>query len=267
MIITDQFVVLNMPKTGSTFVRDVLRRVHEKRMGKAAWHRLLYWSGLRKEPLFQDLRLPHVLLRGREHQYSQHGTYQQIPHEHRHKAILTVIRHPCDRLVSEYEYRDWARIPVDTDVVRAMFPSFPDLSFPEFIRFVDCFRLPRRLPKGKLNAAVGEQSVLFFQFYAKDPQTVLSSLTDEYIDSGAYRSDIADVTFLRTESLNRDLHDCLLRYGYWEKDIGFILDENKIRPTGSRRGDGQRWQDYFTPELEADIRRRERLLYRIGGYN
>jgi hypothetical protein len=23
----------------------------------------------------------------------------------------------------------------------------------------------------------------------------------------------------------------------------------------------------FTPELEADIRRRERLLYRIGGYN
>jgi hypothetical protein len=35
----------------------------------------------------------------------------------------------------------------------------------------------------------------------------------------------------------------------------------------SRRGDGQRWQDYFTPELEADIRRRERLLYQIGGYN
>lgn len=33
MIITDQFVVLNMPKTGSTFVRDVLRRVHEKWKG------------------------------------------------------------------------------------------------------------------------------------------------------------------------------------------------------------------------------------------
>src|SRR5918996_333485 len=63
------------------------------------------------------------------------------------------------------------------------------------------------------------------------------------------------------------LHDCLLRYGYREQDIGFILDENKTRPPGSRRGDGQRWQDYFTPELEADIRRRERLLYRIGGYN
>jgi hypothetical protein len=164
-----------------------------------------------------------------------------------------------------HEYRDWARIPVDLDAVRSMFPTFSDLSFPEFIRFIDCFRLPGGLPKGKLNAAIGEQSVMFFQFYAKDPQAALGSLTDEYIDSGAYRSDIADVTFLRTESLNQDLYDCLLRYGYGEEEIAFILDAKKIRPPGSRRGEGQRWQDYFTPELEADIRRRERLLYQIGG--
>ena len=267
MVITDQFVVLNMPKTGSTFVRDVLRRVHEKRLGKSGWHRLLYWSGLRKGPLFQDLMLPHVLLRGREHLRTQHGTYQQIPQKHRHKAILSVIRHPCDRLVSMYEYRDWARIPVDMDAVRAMFPSFPELSFPEFIRFIDCFRLPRRLPNGRVSAAVGDQTILFFQFYAKDPRTVLSSLTDEYIDSGAYRSDIADVTFMKTESLNRDLYDCLLRYGYREEEVGFILEEKKIRPPGSRRADEQRWQEYFTPELEAYVRRRERLLYQVGGYN
>jgi hypothetical protein len=165
-----------------------------------------------------------------------------------------------------YEFRDWARIPVDMDAVRAVFPRFPDLSFAEFIRFVDDFRLPRRLPTGRLDATIGEQSVQFFQFYAKDPKAVLASLTDEYIDSGAYRSDIADVTFLKTESLNQDLHDCLVRYGYLEKDIAFILDEKKIRPPRSRRADAQRWQDYFTPELEADIRRRERLLYRIGGY-
>jgi hypothetical protein len=266
MVITDQFVVLNMPKTGSTFVRDVLRRVYRKQVGQSRWHRILRRLGLRKRPLFEELMLPNDLLRGREPYRSQHGTYRQIPLEHRGKAILTVIRHPCDRLVSMYEFRDWARNPVDNTAARAMFPSFPDLSFPEFVRFLDGFRLPRRLPDGKLNADIGEQTVLFFQFYARDPQTVLGSLTDEYIDSGAYRSDLADVTFLRTEFLNQDLHDYLLRHGFSEADVGFILQEKRIRPPESTRGEQQRWQDYFTPELEADIRRRERLLYRIGGY-
>lgn len=33
MILTDRFVVLNFSRTGSTFVRAVLRRVHGRRHG------------------------------------------------------------------------------------------------------------------------------------------------------------------------------------------------------------------------------------------
>jgi hypothetical protein len=242
MIITDQFVVLNFPKTGSTFVRDVLRRIHHRRAGGLG-ARLLAAVGLRRRPLFRELMLPNIRVKRNAHVRDQHGTYQQVPAGHKHKPLVSVLRHPCDHIVSEYEYREWVRTPPDdVDTIRAHFPRFPDLTFEDFVHLRDRVRIPTRLEGRRPPAAVGDLTVLFLQFFAKDPDALLASLTDEAIDSGAYRGKLAPVRLLKTESRNQDLYQFLLEYGYPEEEIAFILKEKKIYPPGSTRTEQQRWQ-------------------------
>jgi hypothetical protein len=66
---------------------------------------------------------------------------------------------------------------------------------------------------------------------------------------------------LFTDNLNRGLYDFLRDIGgYAESEIAFILDQGKILPRGSTRKDEQRWESYYTPQLKAWVRHRERVL-------
>ncbi|MFB6305498.1 MAG: hypothetical protein ABEH43_00640, partial [Flavobacteriales bacterium] len=83
MIVTDKFVMLNFPKTGSTFVRKVLKAIAKEDRTKGR-----YSLGLRK-PTFKEFEiLKHPNIRVNNHRYGildEHGVYDQIPEEHKEK--------------------------------------------------------------------------------------------------------------------------------------------------------------------------------------
>lgn len=70
-----------------------------------------------------------------------------------------------------------------------------------------------------------------------------------------------DVRFIHTERLNWELHAFLLEAGFPAADVAFVPELGRILPDGKGRTERQRWEHYYTPELKAEVRRRERWLF------
>jgi len=172
MIITNQFVVLNNPKTGSTFVRKVLRAIYEKRAstGIFNWTRRLF--GISEER-FKELVLPNIK---RQNKVSdQHGTYSQIPDEYKGRPVVSVVRNPFDRLMSSYEFRHWERNPpIKGNLIKEYFPHFPNLSFNEHITLMG--HSQREIHTG---IEMGVQTIQFIQMFFTDPDTALENIDDD----------------------------------------------------------------------------------------
>ena len=78
-----------------------------------------------------------------------------------------------------------------------------------------------------------------------------------------YASEMYEVHLVRTDGLNRGLHDFLCGVGYPLEDLRFILDLERVLPGGRGRGAGQRWEKYYTPKLKREVREAERHLFTI----
>jgi hypothetical protein len=261
VILTDRFTCLNYPRTGSTFVRTVLRRVYGRdREGLAA--RLSSCWGRRR---FRELALPidRTASARRAGRKSQHGAVHQIPRRHRALPIVSVLRHPLDRAVSQYEHGFWrTNPPGDLDAIRARFAGFPDIDFGDYLELQRTFGRADVLQGGQIDEDIGPDTLHFVRFFAPDPERALSRLTSATVDSGAALEDLADVRFLRFERLTEDLLEYLLEVGFSERSLDFVGQLPRINAADSRRG--RTWRDYFTPELEAAYRSRERLLFRLA---
>jgi hypothetical protein len=51
--------------------------------------------------------------------------------------------------------------------------------------------------------------------------------------------------------------------GYAHEDISFILNHSKVFPLGKGRSAEQKWEKYYTPELKAFVREKERVLFTL----
>lgn len=245
MLITARFVVLNLPKSGSSFVRAVLKSIHARRRGgPSRWRRR---DGLR------ELMLPNIRLPGRAR--DQHGTVAQIPRRHRDRPIMSVVRDPHMKIVSEYRFRWWAiHPPLPPAALRTLFPAFPDLSFAEFLTLSD------HIAAAKVGVDVadrlGNLTIEFVQFFFPDPAAALARMSDDYVASGAWRRDMAPVELLRQEDLNRALAGFLRRNGYGEDEVALCLAHRPVNVTAGDN-DAQLW----TAETLDRFRRRERHLF------
>jgi len=81
MIITDDFVMLNFPKTGSSFAREALKRLYANRN-------------------IIELMLPKITEKRYRDRVDQHGTFRQIPLAHKNKPVLSITRNPLSRFQS-----------------------------------------------------------------------------------------------------------------------------------------------------------------------
>jgi hypothetical protein len=244
----DRFVFVHQPKTGGTFVTSCLERLLGPVRPPGPLDRL-------RARLAGVAAVPH-----------KHGTCNDIPPSHRGKQVVSVVRNPFDRYVSQYEYAWWKsheRPWRDAEALRARWPSWPDLSFPEFVvaSGVPAFRRLRGWT-GSDGDAPGLQAEQFVRFYFREPERAVARMDDAYLAARAFEADMHPVRFLRMESLNADLHAFLREQGHAAERIAWILEEGKILPEGSRRGE-RPWQEYFTPELAALVRRRDRLLFAL----
>ncbi len=261
MLITSEFVVLNVPKSGSSFVREVIKSIYESRRAAGKPRSLLQraLSTIRKpkdgsELFVKELILPNIRLRGRP--ADQHGTYAQLPERFRNRPLVAVIRNPYDKLVSDYEFRWWAKYPpLPTQQLLEVVPNFPDLSFDEYLRMSECTAAAKLGGQNPLQ--LGNLTVEFIQFFFKHPPTALQNVSDSYVDSGEFKEDMAAVTFLRQERLNEDLAAFLDRYGFREDELALCRSHPRVNETVARAPDRA---SLWTPWALEHVHTRERLL-------
>jgi hypothetical protein len=251
LIITDKFVFLHYPKTGGLFITDVLKKVHAKKK----------W--FMKPPMCQELMLPNVKRIYGANVYNQHGAYEQIPEEHRMKPIISCIRNPFDRYVSTFEYRSWLqRQPGELEKIMKQYPAFPELTFEQYLSFINIFDIANRTYSDQLKLDIGVITYSFIQFFFKDPNRIILNLNEAYLNSDKYKDDMPEIIFLRTENLNLDLYNVLLKFGYYKPDISFIMNENKVNVTPHRKTN-QNWREYFNRNLYDFVKFKERFILKL----
>ena len=112
MILTPSFVFIHYPKTGGTFVSTMLHRLWD---GRSRHRTRVNW--FRRRTGRNGTRIVEL---------NKHGTCREIPASHDGRAVLSCIRSPYDRLVSQYEFRWWRdQPPAPVDQIRKEFPDFP----------------------------------------------------------------------------------------------------------------------------------------------
>lgn len=262
MIITKNFVMLNYPKTGSTFSRSVIKAIFEQREQKRSPFikqvRRLFniWD-------YYELLVPSTWLKGADvpHQ-SQHGGYIHIPKSHRNKHIFSVIRNPLVRFASLYEFKFWEQKPfLSQDFLSSKYPGFPNLSIEQFYEYHIDTMLYGRLSKPDDSLNLGPQTVQFIQMFFKDPYRILDNMSEKYLESDEYLKDIAPVTFLKQENLRTELYDLLLKqhnFNPAELEIIFTAPSQNVTKAFSRV------EDIAIPsEIKTKILYRERFLFKI----
>lgn len=275
MIITDKFVFVHLPKTGGTFVESVLQRIHSARgdqiIEQRADEMTDKWLNQRLRAMIQPLvrrSQPGLYLKLTHRQgneYNQHGPVDQIPLEHRHKPILSVLRNPYDRYVSQYEFKWWVKRPTaftdNLEALRAAYPRYPDLTFAEFVAVFNSFFLGNANNCFSPEDRLGRHTVQFAQYYFADPARV-AIIDAQYLANQQYYHDMHPrLRMIFQEDLNRQLHDFLLEMDYDPAEIAFILDHERVLPPDSTRRAEQSWEHYYTPELKAQVRHYERMLF------
>lgn len=263
MLLTDRFVYIHFPKTGGSFVTNRLFKLHEL-VGSVPHPSENSDTGI-------ETNWGGLIDTAKDG--SQHNTCREIPFGFRQKPILSTIRNPYDRYVSGYMYGWWRRFPEkfapDVEAVVKAFPNYPDLSFDDYVRISNDFNAFSKIPTPYLapERPIGQRTYETIKFFFKDePETIFSKLTEDYIVSGLYQQDMFPVRFLPMENLNRSLYNFLVEVGYPENQVQFILDSEKVMPgiqEGTIRRADRGWQDYYTPELKAFVRQRERLLFQL----
>lgn len=253
--------MLNNPKTGSTFVRKVLRDIHHRRVEKLPIINKLVYKLRLKQPDFIELKLPSIKPSNKFS--NQHGTFSQIPEKFNGRTIASVIRNPYSKFLSAYEFEWWKkRPPQNLTKVKKLFPGFPNLTIDEFTDYQSLKNEPllSNTKKSATEKNIGTQTVNFILMFSKDPLITLKNLCDDYIYSGEYKKDMADVTFLKQENLNAELHNFLKNYDYSTEDLDFVKSADKVHVTRNSKVDRH---ELWTKKSLDYIQIEERYLFHM----
>jgi hypothetical protein len=253
MFVTSRFVFLHQPKTGGTFVSAILARLHEARGDRV--------TIVHAEP-GHDVAAPSAgsafkLMIGGRH---QHGRRADVPASLRDHVLVATMRNPYDRYASQFEFAWWRRHPEmfgPVERTRQSYPRYPELTFDDFVRLTNAVSVPACPSEAE---PIGFHTYQFIESFARDPDASWRGLCDG-TDAGRWAADTQGVAFLDQSHLNRDLHAFLLGVGYPPGEVAFVEHADRIWPPEGGRTADQDWRGYYSPEMKAYVRRRERLLF------
>jgi hypothetical protein len=240
MLITPDFVFIHMPKTGGTFITEMLRLAYGARAVET----------------------------GRKH-----GTCEEIPVADREKPILSVIRSPFDRYVSQYHYGWWKTHPqeyCDPALILQAFPEYPEISFEDFVMLANRYfiNVHRGVangyasPKLPPDLTLGWHSEQFIRFFCRDPHRAFASITEDDLQRGHLDTFEYPVEFLRTETLNRDLADYLQRYDVDAALLNKVRTHHRVMPEEAHESRARpHARDYFDRRLGDFVRHKETFIF------
>lgn len=249
MIVTPDFVYVHMPKTGGTFVSEVVERLYADRKLPRPL-RSLRKAAARHVPAVPPYEPP-------VRRFEKHAFASQVPADAAHLPLVGCVRNPLDRYVSQYTFRWWRSHP-DFFPGLAAHPDFPDLSFAQFLDLAH--RHWTTMYSAEVAPGLGWHTVQLIHWYCRDAESLVATpgLTADDIREAMY-----PVTLLDTGTLNRDLHEFLRAIGFAEERVAFVLELRRIHPEGVGRPPEDRWQAHYTPELRRRVLLRERLLFEL----
>lgn len=257
MMVFDNFVFVHLPKTGGTFVEQVLKTLH-----------CPSWIGQKIHGMQRRLGITLPLYPYKYREYRKHAACRLIPEKDRGKIILSCVRNPYDLYVSHYKFGWWKTHPQEfykpnTEIYTR------SLLEPEKVTFADWVHgmyqhgnWVQEYREIDPNIDSGFASIEFADYFCKEPSCVLSQPSENQMAAEFERTKY-NVHFLRMESLNEQLYQFLLERGYPEERVAFIRTQGKIFPGKPTRSATDSMDKFFTPELKAIIRQRARLLFAL----
>ncbi len=238
MIITPDFVFLNNPRTGSSFVRKALKLAY-----LAEWSDVEPAEGFVAGELILPVRRGHDR-EGRDH----HGTCAQIPQAYRHRPVISAVRNPYAHLVSIFELGLWR-------VGAAHEGEGGGRAFEHFIAAQDA-SAHRRWPCAAPSRGFGPQSMHFLQMFSTDPARAFRDL-----ERGAQPADIArhvaPIVFLRQERLTAELSDALRPF----RTNDLVDAVSGLAPSHVTKRACEWSHAAFAPSMIVAIREREAFLF------
>jgi hypothetical protein len=254
VILSDEFVYLHQPKTGGTFVCEVLADIYAGRTGR----KYTNWN--------------------------KHGGVESIPPEFRTKPIVTTIRNPFDYYASHFHFGWWLERELSPDMfmlwkekdMRMNCASYPYISFEEFIfgalRFWHAQILPERLVPGARAVRLGPFTLTMLYYSLPGYEETLERFFATH-DTADLKRGIAKARFLHTESLNVETYRWLLDLGVPAADADPVLFKGKVQPLNTPNGQvlpgghGQprstHWTSLFTPATRRAVVQNEWLFFEM----
>lgn len=261
MLITNDFVMLNFPKTGSTFARDAIKHLYIRRESyvRKFLSRLGFWK-----PSIMELMMPKIDEANTYGIKDQHGTLRQIPFAHGNKQIVSIMRNPFSRYESTYLFRWWEKYPhADPQKIREKFPNFPKLSFSEYYEMIHDYGRENRLQGIQPRIELGFHTIQFIQFYFRDPESILRKIDDHYIENMQYRKDMGRIYFIHQENLKEELKQFLIDIGIPRDELEFIDSMENINVTSREMVDNRNDNGVIDDSSRKRILEREKLLFTI----
>lgn len=256
MIATKDFVMINFPKTGSSFARKFIHDAYTTQ--KESRSRLFPWGKKLSKKEFEYISISKVGEGTYNGLVDQHGKRCQIPQKHIKKKIVSITRNPFSRYRSIYQYGWWKQNPpAPLHTIKKAFPNFPNLNFEEFFAMLDKYGTPNILEGANPSIEIGYHSAQFIRYFHKRPQQLLTSINAQFIESSACTECFQDVSFLRQETLRRDLTHLFQTLGFNSKQIEAIAAAPSLNKSEDDR-------DFcITTHTAQKILEKDRLIFKI----
>ncbi len=267
MIITDNFVLLAFPKTGTTYTTNALRTIHARRglLGRVwpqRWQKRDFpRPGYREHRIELPAAPPYHKAR-----MTRHGTYRDIPVQERDKLIASIIRNPFTRYTSAYLFqtrmRKHLRPVAAPEVLKSAYPGYPELSFADYYDMLQRFETPREL--GGITPAIelGSQTVHFINFYFRDPEAVFRRIDRDYIEQERFREDMADIYFMHQESLRDEFGHFLRKMGYSDLECE-LASSQRQKNVAERKKEETSLGHFYDDALRQRVLERDALIFKM----
>jgi hypothetical protein len=251
MIVTRQLVFINFPKTGSSYVRRMLRETFNLQRNRRSTLNRVTTSAIKRLPRtgplgslraafeYADLETaPYRVLdyfnpvRG---YFDQHGKVHQAPKQLLGRRFISVARDPLSRFCSYYHYFKSIgaddHLPLLRDAIRSAQDAStisPEAFYEHLFWKHNCFWMHA----AGLHGVIGPQTLDFVNHFAIDPPAVFDHLSEGATFDEVRHLFPSDFVMLRYECLATSLQNELRRAGLATLPSEHPLWRERVLPDG-----------------------------------